>query len=62
MDRARPLNPVTFLAVLVVGIATLVHFAPNVRPVDAVGLSGGGAAIGATRATSGAFRVRSVRL
>ena len=40
------MNPVPFVVVLVVGFATLTKFAPNVRAVDAVGLSGAGCALG----------------
>jgi hypothetical protein len=53
MNRSRP-NLATMAMVLVIGVATLfhfsqnlLHFSQNVRAVDVVGLSGGGAACGA---------------
>ena len=43
----RPWSLVPLAAILfLIGVATLSRFASGVRPVDAVGLSGGGFAIG----------------
>jgi hypothetical protein len=42
MKRMLPLAAILF----VIGIATLTRFSPRVRPVEAVGLSGSGFAIG----------------
>jgi hypothetical protein len=56
----RPFNPVPFVFLFIVGFANLVHFSPNVRAVDAVGLSGGGFAIGlAAFAVISALRARA---
>jgi hypothetical protein len=46
MQRSHSLNPVPFALLVVIGIATLTHFAPRVRSVDAVGLSGSGFSLG----------------
>lgn len=53
MERSRP-SPALFVMLLIIGIGTLVrfsqnllHLAQNVRMVDIVGVSGGGAACGA---------------
>ena len=53
MKRSRP-NLAIFAMLLVIGVGSLsrfsqnlFHFSQNVRVVDVVGLSGGGAAIGA---------------
>ncbi len=41
---SRPIAP--FILLLIVGIGTFSRFAPHVRAVDAVGLSGAGFAFG----------------
>lgn len=53
MERSRP-NPASLLLLVLVGIGSLLRFShnlfqysQNVRMVDVVGLSGGGAACGA---------------
>ena len=53
MERSRP-NPAALAMLFIIGIAGLVRFSQNlfqysqnVRTVDVVGLSGGGAACGA---------------
>jgi hypothetical protein len=46
MERSKPVNPWPFGIVFFVGLMTLTRFAQDVRSVDAVGLSGGGFAIG----------------
>ena len=46
MERSKP-NPAVMAMLFIIGISTLVHFSNNVRMVDVVGLSGGGAACGA---------------
>jgi uncharacterized BrkB/YihY/UPF0761 family membrane protein len=46
VERTFRINAVPFVIVLVVGFGTLTKFAPNVRAVDAVGLSGAGCALG----------------
>ncbi|HSJ89514.1 MAG TPA: hypothetical protein VK909_20045 [Anaerolineales bacterium] len=45
MKRPRPLLPLVGL-LFIIGVATLSRFASGVRPVDAVGLSGGGFVLG----------------
>jgi hypothetical protein len=42
----KRINPVPFVLLFIVGIGNLVRFSRHVRAVDAVGLSGGGFAIG----------------
>jgi len=60
VERSGSLSPIPFVAVFVVGAGTLFHFAQNVRSVDAVGLSGGGFALGvAMFAFLTAFRARN---
>ena len=46
MERARPSLAVMAM-LFVLGIGSLVHFSHDIRTVDVVGLSGGGAACGA---------------
>jgi hypothetical protein len=46
MDRSKPLNPIPFVVLFFIGVATLYHFSHHVRTVDAVGLSGSGFAFG----------------
>jgi len=53
MERARP-NPAALAVLFIIGIGSLVRFSENlfnysqnVRTVDVVGISGGGAACGA---------------
>lgn len=46
MERSKP-NLVVMALLFFIGAMSLFHFAQNVRNVDAVGLSGGGAACGA---------------
>jgi hypothetical protein len=45
MERSRRLLPLAGI-LFIIGAAGLSRFAPNVRAVDAVGLSGGGFALG----------------
>lgn len=45
MIERRRVVPLALL-LFVIGLAALARFAPHVRTVDAVGLSGGGCAIG----------------
>jgi hypothetical protein len=42
----KRVNPIPFVLLLIVGVGNLVRFSQNVRAVEAVGLSGGGFAIG----------------
>ena len=53
MERPRP-NPAVLVMLFVIGVGGLIrysqnlfHYSQNVRTVDLVGLSGGGAALGA---------------
>jgi hypothetical protein len=46
MERSKP-NLAVMALVFFIGVMNLFHFSQNVRIVDAVGLSGGGAACGA---------------
>jgi hypothetical protein len=46
MNRSKP-NPAILALLFIIGVSTLIHFSQNERIVDAVGLSGGGAACGA---------------
>ena len=46
MERSRAVNPWPFAALFFVGLMTLTRFSQNVRSVEAVGLSGGGFAMG----------------
>ena len=46
MERSKP-NLVVSAMLFVVGVGNLIHFSRDVRAVDVVGLSGGGAACGA---------------
>lgn len=46
MERSKP-NFAVLALLFVIGVSTLLHFSHNVRIVDVVGLSGGGAACGA---------------
>lgn len=45
MNRAKQ-NPAVLALLFIIGVGSLVRFSHNVRAVDVVGLSGGGAAIG----------------
>ena len=42
----KPINPVPFVLLLVIGIGNLVRYSTGLRTVDVVGISGGGFAIG----------------
>ena len=46
MERSKP-NLAVLAMLFIIGVSSLVHFSNNVRMVDVVGLSGGGAACGA---------------
>ena len=46
MERSKP-NLVGMVVVFFIGVYSVFHFSHNVRIVDVVGLSGGGAACGA---------------
>ena len=53
MDRSRP-NPAVMVLIFLIGVGSLIrfsqnlfHLSQNVRMVDVVGISGGGAACGA---------------
>ena len=46
MKRSKP-NLAVLALLFIIGVGTLFHFSQNVRIVDLVGLSGGGAACGA---------------
>jgi ABC-type arginine transport system permease subunit len=46
MERSKP-NLVVMALLFFIGVMTMFHFSQNVRIVDAVGLSGSGAACGA---------------
>ncbi|MBS1788657.1 MAG: hypothetical protein JST85_13095 [Acidobacteria bacterium] len=46
MERSKP-NLAVLAMLFIIGVSSLVHFSNNVRLVDVVGLSGGGAACGA---------------
>ena len=46
MERATNINPWPFAILFFVGLMTLTNFSQHVRAVDAVGLYGGGFAMG----------------
>jgi hypothetical protein len=46
MERSSAVNPWPFAILFFVGLMTLTRFSQDVRSVDAVGLSGGGFAMG----------------
>jgi len=46
MERSSAVNPWPFATLFFVGLMTLTRFSQDVRSVDAVGLSGGGFAMG----------------
>ena len=46
MERSTAVNPWPFAILFFVGLMTLTRFSQDVRGVDAVGLSGGGFAMG----------------
>ncbi|MCG3162277.1 MAG: hypothetical protein JMDDDDMK_03518 [Acidobacteria bacterium] len=46
MERSKP-NLAVMAMLFIIGVSTLIHFSHNLRVVDVVGLSGGGAACGA---------------
>ena len=59
MERMKPINPVPFVLLFVIGVGNLVRYSTGFRAVDVVGLSGGGFAIGiAVCALAMAFRER----
>jgi hypothetical protein len=45
MEQRRKI-PAPFIVLFLIGIGNLTHFSQNVRTVDAVGLAGGGLAMG----------------
>lgn len=40
------MNAATLVLLVLLGVGSIVRFSPNVRPVQVVGISGGGAACG----------------
>ena len=59
MERMKPINPVTFVLLLVIAIGNLVGFSAGLRAVNVVGISGGGFVIGiAVCALAMAYRER----
>ena len=55
----KPINPVPFALLLVIGIGNVVRYSAGLRAVDVVGISGGGFAIGiAVCALAMAYRER----
>ena len=45
MEQSKP-NFAILALLVIIGIGSIVRFSPNVRPVQVVGISGGGAACG----------------
>ncbi len=46
MQQSKP-NFAIFALLVIIGVGSIVRFSTNVRPVQVVGMSGGGAACGA---------------